>query len=314
MAIRLLVLLLLSLGYVTTSKAEDTSIDHSTAIEQLILDANTGDAEAQYQLGLIYMQGIFVKADIVTSATWFARASDQFHVDAMRQYRDMLFRGEGVEQDLDEAVAIGHSLAVFHDPRDVYAFAVMIYENNNDFYGHRRTAEWLEISVGAGHIPSIVKLGQMNLAGEGMDQNYEAAFDLFYQAAKQNDPEGNRMLAHMFSEGLGLQMDEELALALEILAENPDNKWSLQKLGGFFEKNPRVAQGIHDALFWHTKAANLGHLYSQTQIGIILSTPRHRIVDYAAASEWLLYAAGQGDTRAQEALANLHDRGILPIE
>ena len=93
MVLRVCIFILLIFNALTLQlKAEDLSPNHSEAIEQLSLKANSGDAQAQYQLGLIYFSGVGVDADMATAADWFKKASDQFHLDAMRRYRDMLLR------------------------------------------------------------------------------------------------------------------------------------------------------------------------------------------------------------------------------
>jgi uncharacterized protein len=48
----------------------------------LISSARTGDAEAQYNLGRIYHQGIGVKQNNTEAADWYRRAAEQGHGDA----------------------------------------------------------------------------------------------------------------------------------------------------------------------------------------------------------------------------------------
>jgi TPR repeat protein len=70
-----------------------------TAIRELSPPAKQGDANAQYQMGLIYNNGDGVPQNYNKAATWFRRAAMQGHVDAQVALGRMYLHGKGVPKD-----------------------------------------------------------------------------------------------------------------------------------------------------------------------------------------------------------------------
>ncbi|MDF7798773.1 alpha-2-macroglobulin family protein [Pontiellaceae bacterium B1224] len=65
--------------------------------------AETGDAEAQFELGTCYLEGQGVEKDPVLSVQWLQKAAAQDYGPAVVSLVYRYEKGEGVEQDLDEA-------------------------------------------------------------------------------------------------------------------------------------------------------------------------------------------------------------------
>ena len=51
--------------------------DYATAYREWLPLAEQGDAEAQFKLGVMYMNGHGVQQDYAEAATWFGRAAEQ---------------------------------------------------------------------------------------------------------------------------------------------------------------------------------------------------------------------------------------------
>ena len=75
----------------------------SAASEQLRLDAQQGDATAQFNLGWMYAKGEGVPQDDREAAQWFRLAADQGHATAQFNLGVMYANGQGVPQDYQEA-------------------------------------------------------------------------------------------------------------------------------------------------------------------------------------------------------------------
>ena len=66
--------------------------------------AEQGDADAQYRLGLLYSAGDgALPKDDQKAAQWFRRAAEQEHADAQFMLGNMYFMGLGVPKDQEEA-------------------------------------------------------------------------------------------------------------------------------------------------------------------------------------------------------------------
>ena len=70
--------------------------DLPEALQACRQSAESGDPQAQYELGEFYYQGHEDERDLPQALQWFERASLQGHAQAQYQLGMMFFRGEGV--------------------------------------------------------------------------------------------------------------------------------------------------------------------------------------------------------------------------
>src|SRR5690242_4574215 len=67
------------------------------------IEAERGDAAAQFNLGVMYAQGLGMPQDVAQAALWFRRAADQGHAAAQSNLGVLYALGRGVPQDDAEA-------------------------------------------------------------------------------------------------------------------------------------------------------------------------------------------------------------------
>ena len=78
--------------------------DQFTDLEKLIQQASQGDADTQYNLGVMYDFGQGVPQDYAQAVKWYRLAADQEHVKAQYNLALKYDKGQGVPQDYAEAV------------------------------------------------------------------------------------------------------------------------------------------------------------------------------------------------------------------
>jgi TPR repeat protein len=83
---------------------EDLIKDSVTVYSQTMADAEKGDAESQWKLGLMYECGLGVFKDDKEACKWFEKAADQGHAYAQYNLGVMYEHGYDVLQDEKEAV------------------------------------------------------------------------------------------------------------------------------------------------------------------------------------------------------------------
>jgi len=111
--------------------------------------AEAGDAEAQYNLAILYRSGRGVAKDLDASRRWFLRAAQQGLAAAQYQLGYLYDTGEGVEQS------------------DRYAFL------------------WYRKAAEQGHPKAQTNLGVMYADGSGVAQDLKQAYVWFSLAAAQ---------------------------------------------------------------------------------------------------------------------------------
>ena len=102
----------LQLGHLLSGKlpidSKETNV--SEAINWYTKAAEAGEAEAQYALGMLYVNGNGVPADLVAAANWIEKAAHKDHATSQFQLGVMYCTGKGVPQDFPARRSYGTSL------------------------------------------------------------------------------------------------------------------------------------------------------------------------------------------------------------
>ena len=89
-------------GTINIGAAQDNKpVDNTKWIRKA---AELGDSEAQYKLGLMYLDGQGVKKDETEAVRWLRKAAEQGQPDAQLRLGWMYKKGQGVVKDETEAV------------------------------------------------------------------------------------------------------------------------------------------------------------------------------------------------------------------
>ena len=85
-------------------RAAYDSGDFDTAMAKWAPAAESGDADSQYGMGLLYSEGIVVPMDDIQALAWFGRAAEQGHGEAQYKLGVMHANGWGVPMSEVEAM------------------------------------------------------------------------------------------------------------------------------------------------------------------------------------------------------------------
>ena len=103
-----LVLLFSVSGVVTAGDYEGGNVayirgDYATAFEKLTQAAEAGDTQAQFNLGVMYGDGLGVPQDDQQAASWFRKAAEAGHTKAQVLLGLSYQTGQGVHKDIVQA-------------------------------------------------------------------------------------------------------------------------------------------------------------------------------------------------------------------
>ena len=76
-----------------------------TPLPEIRQRADKGDADARYNLGIMYRRGEGVPQDDAEAVAWYRKAADQGNANAQVSHGVMYANGRGVPQDFTQAVA-----------------------------------------------------------------------------------------------------------------------------------------------------------------------------------------------------------------
>lgn len=92
------------------NRVDDESLP--LALENCIDAAESGDIQAQFEMGELYYHGERAERDLDQAISWYEQASVQGHPDAQYRLGLMHMNGEGVERNLPQAYIILKMAAV----------------------------------------------------------------------------------------------------------------------------------------------------------------------------------------------------------
>lgn len=166
----------------------------------------------------------------------------------------MLYHGECVEQDTDEAIKFYERAAKLGSAQANYVMGVLHYKSEKYGASHR----YFERSALLGNSDAQFNLGRFYYKGDGVPQNYAEAANWYRLAAEQGDADAQLSLGEMYEEGEGVPQDNAEAVKWYRLAAEQGFDFAQFSMGYMYENGRGVPQNYAEALKWFTLAAEQG--------------------------------------------------------
>jgi TPR repeat protein len=149
--------------------------DYATALRLLRPLADKGNANAQYNLGNMYMDGQGVPQNDAEAVKWFRRAADQGFIDAQSNLGGMYMDGRGVPLN------------------------------------HAEALKWLRLAAHQGDPEAQANLGNMYIKGNGVQQSIAEAMKWWRRAADQGLAIAQFNVGFGYASGQGVPQDDAMA-------------------------------------------------------------------------------------------------------
>jgi len=150
------------------------------------LRAEQGDAEAQFQLAVIYQNGRLVPQDQTQAREWLLKAAEQGHVKAMFNLGVTYGDGLGVPVDDAEAFKWYQAAANEGDPRAHFNLGIFyIAGRGTPIDGPKANEHWFEAALRGMHLAQV-RLALSFARGDGGKVDHQLAFVWAY-VAKDKD-------------------------------------------------------------------------------------------------------------------------------
>lgn len=172
--------------------------------------STSGDAEAQYYLGLIYLTDSWQGKNIEKALAYLYSAADQNHAEAMWKIGECFDSGQGVERNLLSAIDWYRK----SQQATLYQSKVQFAEVKNrqlDFKSNQAMINRLAIEANQGNAESAYKLGKIYNEGRLTKQDYYAAFNWYKKAANKKHKYSMLMLGYFLCRGIGGKVNSNKA-------------------------------------------------------------------------------------------------------
>ncbi|MBC3886581.1 tetratricopeptide repeat protein [Undibacterium griseum] len=161
--------------------------EFSAAAEAFQAAASKGHADAQFNLGLMYLNGEGVPEDYRRARELFEQSAAQNNVRAQVNLARIYAKGKGVAPDYGKAVS------------------------------------WFKKAADQGYADAQYSLGVLYVTGNGVAPDYRKARELFQQAADQHNASAQYQLGLMYFKGRGVAVNLVEAYKWLLLAEDYDD-------------------------------------------------------------------------------------------
>jgi len=204
-------------------------------------------APALFALGFMHESGDGVEADATRAASFYLRAADLGHPAAQDNYARCLTFGLGVEIDRAAAFTWYRRAAWQGSPSAQLGLGIAYLSGSGIDKDLATAFQWIEKSAAQDHTPALAELGIIYLSGEEVPRDFEAAISWLERAAANGDPWSANNLAWLYA-----TCEEEAFLDAEKALANADIAIDLAE-ANYGEVPAEIADTVAAA---HARAAN----------------------------------------------------------
>lgn len=271
------------------------SQDHGAPDQGIQSAAESGDAAAQYRLGLMYEEGKGVRQDDASALRWYRKSAVQGNPDAQYRLGRIYEEGKGISQDNSFALRWYRKSAGQGNSDAEYSLGMMYEKGQGVGQDNEQAARWYSVSADHGN-------------PEAKERLKERKWDLLVRASLKNDSDAQYELGRMCLDSSGAEHYEEDAAKWFLKAAEHGNAGAQYILGQLYDKGTGVRQDDAEAVKWYQKAAEQGRIDALKDLGDIYRL-EYKIRDYGKAREWYRKAAEQGNAEAMIMLGIMCENG-----
>ena len=125
--------------------------EYVTALELYETLAGQGNAEAQFQLGLMYEQGLGTDADRQTAQRYYQQAAEQQSPQALDALGTLYLKGEGVIQNFKESLRLFQQAAEQGYPQAQHNLGIAYADGKGTFRDPVKAHMWFNLASANGH-------------------------------------------------------------------------------------------------------------------------------------------------------------------
>jgi len=183
--------------------------DFAEATHWLALASRNGDANAQFELGVMMLDGASgVARDRKGAQAQFEKAAAQGHPASLYNLGVLAIDVEkGQQPDLARAAGYFKRAAQAGDGAAAYSYGVQLREGRGVALDISESARWLKVAADEGVQAGQVEYAIMLFNGVGVVRDEEEAARIFLLAAAHRNPIAENRLAHIYLSGRGAPKD-----------------------------------------------------------------------------------------------------------
>jgi TPR repeat protein len=289
--------------------------DYKQALQLSAGAAERGNAQAQNNMGILYMNGLGVEQDYTQAMRWFNKAANQGFPKAQNNIGTMYEKGLGTPRDYTQAMQWYRKAA---DQGELVAGLGIgtLYDGglgvDKDYV---QALDWYKKAAAEGVAQAQYAIGAHYLKGWGVTQDYPQAMQWYRKAADQGFALAQLDIGVLYENGWSVQQNYDEAMFYYRKAADQGSSLAAYNIGVLFSKGWGVPQDYDQAMQWYRKGADGGLASAQNNIGAFYQNGQGVAQDYTQAMQWFRKAAEKGFALAQRNLGMLYYKGLgVPVD
>ena len=298
---------------------EGTEKDDLEAIYWYFKSSQNGNKESENKFKVLSSMKDGIPSSVWEYYRFFEKKklADRGDANAQFEIAQKYRTGDGVQKDYKKAFYWCELSAKNGNYGACNDLGLMYNNNKGNFCkkDYKQALYWLNKAFTEGK-NSIKYQAESNLAimyefGQGIEQDYKKAFELYKESAENGDSFAQCRLGIMFEEGRGIEKDYEKAMYWYKKAAEQNDPEGQCFIADLYKDGIGVKQDYKKALEWYKKSAEQNYSTAQVQIGIIYEAGWGVKKDYKKAMYWYKKSADNGNNIAQQSMGYLykHSRG-----
>ena len=161
--------------------------NYQTAFGEFQLLAKRGDANAQFNIGQMYLRGHGVPQDLQIAIKWYTLAAKQGNAGAAYNLGVMYRTGKGVLKDTKSALKWYNAAAKLGDLDSVFTLGLMYQKGDGVLQDYKEAVRWFRLGAEKEHTSSLYNLGKSHFFGQGVQRDLVYSHMWFAIAATSGD-------------------------------------------------------------------------------------------------------------------------------
>ena len=233
--------------------------DNKKGLETVRGIANSGNADAQLLVGIMYQMGVGGEEHQADAAYYFRMAAEQGIASAQTNLGKCYLSGDGVPEDNNKAFEWFEKAAKQGDAEGQFQLGRCYEEGWGTDKIENLAYQYYSKSANQGYANAQIQVGFCYLDGIGVSANDSGAFEWFKKAAEQDNPDGQYFLGVCYSEGAGVTKDSYEAVKWYKKAAEQGIAAAQYNLGICYLKGDGVRKNRPEAKRLLQKAAEQGY-------------------------------------------------------
>jgi TPR repeat protein len=167
----------------STPSSSQANVSAAAITPTMLSEAKSGDAAAQFNLGILYKDGQGVPQDFAQAAVWFRKAAEQGDAHAQFCLGALYSFGQGVPQDYAQAAVWYRKAAEQGDAGAQGNLGALYMSGQGVPQDYAQGVAWNRKAAEQGDADAQLRLGATYIIGQGVPQSYEEAYFWFDLAA-----------------------------------------------------------------------------------------------------------------------------------